>query len=51
MKTEPGSDSETQTIFSPSEDPFVDIECHLDLPLIASLPCSCLPVSLSVQQI
>jgi hypothetical protein len=39
MKTEPGSDSETQTIFSPNEDPFADIECNLDLPLIASLPC------------
>jgi hypothetical protein len=53
MKTGPGSDIETQTIFSHSEDPFADkrVECHLDLPLIASLSCFCLPVSLIVQQI
>jgi hypothetical protein len=34
IKTDPDSDSETQPIFSPSEDPFGDIQC----PVLAVLP-------------
>jgi hypothetical protein len=34
VKTDPDSDSETQPIFSPSEDPFGDIQC----PVLAMLP-------------
>jgi hypothetical protein len=34
MKADPDSDSETQPIFSPSEDPFGDIQC----PVLAMLP-------------
>jgi hypothetical protein len=34
MKSDPGSERETQPIFSPSEDPFGDIQC----PVLAMFP-------------